>query len=167
MRREQGEPIHPLLPPGLGSGNFAKLVRERPHWKQLAEEGELNAAYHYAHICFQLSGEGDLEEALTWFRVDYDQGNMRGAFYLGRVYEKIVEYQKARAWYKIAADGGNYEAAVYFGTMCYGGSGGDVDFPNLVKYFKFAHQDPVNQWYTKSWLRQLLQAKISRERHCT
>jgi tetratricopeptide (TPR) repeat protein len=73
----------------------------QPDWRELAEEGDVEAKYELARA---LNGQGEREEAYEWFRKAAEAGHRRAASVVGREYLDNDNREEAIRWFKMAED---------------------------------------------------------------
>ncbi len=90
-------------------------------------------------------GQGDVqdyEEAVRWFRVVAEQGDVRAQYNLGVMYDHgngvPQDYERAVQWYRAAAEQGYAEAQYYLGLMYEGGEGVAQDIAEAYAWMNAA-----------------------------
>jgi uncharacterized protein len=85
---------------------------------------------------------GDLKEAVRWYRLAGDQGNIDAQSSLGSMYSFGTgvpqDYAEAVKWYRLAAEQGDADAQFNFGTMYREGLGIPQDYAEAVKWYRLA-----------------------------
>ena len=81
--------------------------------RRLAEQGDADAqamignVYQYGKKIFSFKKTMivvsiDFKEAIKWYKLSAEQGNVNGQFGLGEIYEILQKYTKSHKWYNIA-----------------------------------------------------------------
>jgi TPR repeat protein len=99
--------------------------------------------WNYLGVMYE-SGKGvtqDKYESVRWYRKSADQGDAKGQFYLGSVYERAIggvtqDYYEAVRWYRKSADQGNSNAQNNLGMMYSNGRGVTQDYYEALKLYR-------------------------------
>ena len=109
--------------------------------KNLARQGDSIAGYNLGLAYYDGNGvPQNYEEAIKWFALSAEQGNIDSQVYLGFMYETgqgiPQDYQESAKWYKIAAEHGDIAAQDNLGLMYNEGRGVSQNYQESVKWFK-------------------------------
>ena len=84
----------------------------------------------------------DYAEAVKWYREAAEQGNAKGQFNLGMMYNKgqgvPQDYAEAAKWYRKAAEQGFAEAQNNLGMMYHAGQGVPQDYAEAARWYRKA-----------------------------
>ena len=91
------------------------------------------------------NGEGvaqDDAEAVRWWRLAAEQGNVSAQYKLGVAYDigegVAQDYAEAVRWYRLAAEQGNASAQYNLGVAYYFGEGVAQDYAEAVRWLRLA-----------------------------
>lgn len=107
-------------------GYKQNLYRAREWFLNGARAGHQASQYHYAWMCRHgLGGERDLKEALTYFVMGAEQGNLLSMEELATLYQDNAfrDYPSAFMWAEKGAKAGNAICQFLLGTFFYEGKG--------------------------------------------
>lgn len=106
---------------------------------EAAESGQPAAAAFLGDIYEKGDGvEKNQAEALKWYLLAADKGDVSAQFDLGRLYSVQKNYTEAVKWYGKAAEKGNAAAQVNLGNMYANGEGVPQDYRQAVKWYRKA-----------------------------
>ena len=98
-------------------------------------------------VCYRV--QQNYEEAVKWFRLSAEQGNERGQFNLGFMYEKgkgvAQNYEEAVKWYRLSAEQGYERGQCNLGEMYEYGKDVAQNYEEALKWYKKA-ADQGNAW---------------------
>ena len=101
-------------------------------------------------------GEKNYTEALRFFKIAANKGNVEAMYYVGIIYygvETLQNYTEAAKWYEMAAEKGNNKAMYYLGSMFFEGKGVSKDYDMALKWLKMsAENDNVDAAYYVGYL---------------
>jgi clan AA aspartic protease (TIGR02281 family) len=144
-----GDIVAAMTPEQIAEGK--KLARE---WRDaeelhlflpLAEGGNEGAQIRLGEMYLQ--GQGvtqDFKEAVKWFRLAADKGNIHALGYLGAIFHDggngvAQDYREAVKWFRLAAQKGDADAQETLGDIFYaGGAGVTQDYKEAAKWYRLA-----------------------------
>ena len=102
-------------------------------------------------------------EAAKWYRLAAEQGDARGQYKLGVMYDNgeglAKDVGEALKWYRLAAEQGDACAQYSLGWMYENGDGVDKDLAEALKWYRLAalqgdSDGPIQTWvYVCAWCR--------------
>ena len=119
-------------------------------WKQLAEQGNVEAQYNLGVIYYHgQEVPQDYKEAVRWFRLSAEQGNADAQTDLGSMYANgtgvLQDYKEAVKWYRLAAEQGDALAHFNLGSMYHEGQGVPQDYKEAVKWYRLSAEQGYAQ----------------------
>lgn len=111
----------------------------------LAEQGDAMAQYNLGMVCRswdnraqKLREDGVSEEAMKWFRLSAEQGNLDAMLALGNSYSDDNNPVEAVKWYKRAAELGKSQAQLALASCLFDGEGIGKDQKQAVYWYRRA-----------------------------
>ena len=120
------------LPPMTYAQDMAAL------W-QKAEQGDAKAQYDMGEAYY---ADKDYQEAIRWFRLAAEQGNVHAQFRLGDFLSSKgsipQNYTEAAKWFRLAAEQGHAKAQSRLGCAYYNGYGVQQDYAEAARWCALA-----------------------------
>lgn len=128
---------------------FQSLVgapRTASQWRALAEAGDADAQFCFARMLEDGNDlQGDIDEAVRWYRRSAEQGHIGATWHLSKCYESGLgveqDEEKALDLLHEAADGGNADAQLQLGWQYFFGSKVEEDQAKAFQLFKCASDE--------------------------
>ena len=80
----------------------------------------------------------ETEKAMPIFQKFARMGNLKAQYYLGKLFDDDLEYERAVGWYRIAAEQGHADAQYKLGDCYYYGDGVENDKEKAVQWYRKA-----------------------------
>ncbi len=124
-------------------------------WRQLAEEGLVNAQYNLALMSLRGDGlERDPDQAMDWMRRTARKGDPQAQFALGLLLDRGFGVPRgadeAVSWYRRAADAGHVAAQTQLGVAYYEGLGVPRDLSVAVQWYRQAARELSQRPYSET-----------------
>ncbi|MBX3076420.1 SEL1-like repeat protein [Candidatus Obscuribacterales bacterium] len=118
-------------------------ARSAEQWRALAESGDAEAQFSYARMLEDGNFlQGDIDEAVRWYRRSAEQGHVGAFWSLSKCYESGLgveqDEEKALQFLNAAAEGGNADAQLQLGWQYFFGSKVLEDKAKAFELFKAA-----------------------------
>jgi TPR repeat protein len=130
----------------LAVAGFAADTPLVAEWRKKAEAGDakfqeiMGECYYDASSSFGVPK--DYAEAVKWYRLAAEQGNVFAQYELGRMYHNGTgvpkDYAEAAKWWRLAAEQGNAGAQSNLGVFYANGVGVPKDSAEAVKWYRKA-----------------------------